>query len=104
MPTIKEVTLIEITIISVPHREEHKRVVDKFQNDGKSKILGAPYFPFEGATMFIETEKDQDAVESMVKSDPYVKNKIVDDYSIKEFDMKIKKRFERLSGDFLYRS
>jgi uncharacterized protein YciI len=60
--------------------------------------MSSPLFPYEGSTFFIETEGDQSHIEAFAKNDPYVKNKIVEKYSIKEFDITIKKRFDRVSG------
>ena len=61
-------------------------------------------FPYEGSTLFFETEGDKSAIESFVKNDPYVKNNIVTKFEIKEFDMTARKRFDRMAGDFLMRS
>ena len=43
-------------------------------------MLGAPFFPYDGAAMLIETEGDISNIEQFVKDDPYVKNKIVSSY------------------------
>ena len=57
--------------------------------------------------MLIETEGDRSHVEKFISSDPYVKNKIVTQYKIKEFDgatIQSKKQFDRLSSEFMFRS
>jgi uncharacterized protein YciI len=54
--------------------------------------------------MFIEVDADREAIEEFVKNDPYVKNNLVTKYEIKEFDFASRRRFDRMSGDFLYRS
>ncbi len=54
--------------------------------------------------MFIETEGERQEIENFVANDPYVKNKLVKSFEIKEFDITTKKQFERMSGDFLVRS
>ena len=57
--------------------------------------------------MLIETEGDQAVVEGFVQSDPYLKSKLVSGYAIKEFDVttiETKKRFERLTTEFMFRS
>ena len=66
--------------------------------------MSAPFFPYDGSAVFIETEGDKASVEQFVNNDPYVKNKLVTSYEIKEFDITISKRFERISGDFLLRT
>jgi len=67
-------------------------------------VISTPFFPFDGNVMFIETEGDQSTIENFVSNDPYVKNKLVTKYEVKEFEMTSKKRFDRLSGEFLMRS
>ena len=57
--------------------------------------------------MLVETEGDKSAVEAFVKNDPYVLNKLVASYAIKEFDgstVETRKRFERIASEFVYRS
>jgi hypothetical protein len=50
-------------------------------------------------------ENPSEAIENFVKSDPYVTQKIVENYEIKEFAMTEKsKDFERLSLGYLMRS
>lgn len=56
--------------------------------------------------MLIETEGDKATVENFVNSDPYIKNKLVSGYAIKEFDgatVEMKRRFDRIAGDFVFR-
>ena len=70
-------------------------------------MLGAPFFPYDGAALLIETEGDKSIVEQFVKDDPYVKNKIVAKYEIKEFDgatVQSRKQFDRLASEFMFRS
>ena len=54
--------------------------------------------------MLVETEGDKTNIEEFVKNDPYVKNKLVSKYEIKEFEIECSKRFERISSEFTYRS
>ena len=45
------------------------------------------------------------AVTNFVKNDPYVKNKLVEDFKVKEFAMTDSiKDFERISQDFMLRN
>lgn len=57
--------------------------------------------------MLLETEQSKSDVESAIQSDPYVKNKIVSKWSVKEFDgttIETKRKFDRIAGDFTFRS
>lgn len=69
--------------------------------------MGAPFFPYDGAAFLIETEADRQHIDSFVKNDPYVKNKIVSEYRVKEFDIasvEMKRRFDSMTRDFSFRS
>jgi hypothetical protein len=72
MPTTKEVSKDEQSqinnILSVPHREQHLKQVEAFkqQAGGQTKVLGAPFFPYDGTAMLVETEGDRQAVEGFV--------------------------------------
>ena len=81
--------------------------MEAFKATDQTKVLGAPFFPYDGCAFLIETEGDRPAVEAFVQNDPYVKNKLVSGYAIKEFDgstVETKRRFERICGDFVFRS
>lgn len=48
----------------VPHREQHLKLVqDQLKQSHQTKVLGAPFFPYDGATMLIETEGDRSHIE-----------------------------------------
>jgi uncharacterized protein YciI len=69
--------------------------------------MGAPFFPYTGAAMILETEQNKADVESVIQNDPYIKNKIVSKWSVKEFDgatIESKRKFDRIAGDFTFRS
>lgn len=72
--------------------------------------MGAPYFPYDGNTFMIETEtKAEDGgferIKKFVEQDPYVKNKLVSNYEIREFALKgATSDFDRLSSKFILRS
>lgn len=92
--------------IIVPHRETHMKQIDQLKTlaGGQTKVLGAPSFPYDGCTIFVETEGDRTEIEKFVENDPYVKNKIVAKYDIMEFEIETKRRFDRMAADFAYRS
>ena len=69
--------------------------------------MGAPFFPYTGAAMILETEQNKSDVESVIQNDPYIKNKLVSKWSVKEFDgptIETKRKFDRIAGDFTFRS
>ena len=107
MPTTRGVSMSEVTCILVPHREQHLKQVEQLNQQHQTKVLGAPYFPYDGCALLIETEGDQKTVESFVQTDPYMKAKLISGYAIKEFageTVEMKRRFERLATDFTFRS
>lgn len=76
--------------------------IDQLKAGGQTKILGAPFFPYDGASMLIETDDNRDraSIEQFVESDPYVKNKLVSKWSVKEFDgatIECKRKFDRVA-------
>lgn len=66
--------------------------------------MGAPFFPYDGFMMLVETDGGKENVEEFVKNDPYVKNNLVSKYEIKEFEVESSRRFERIASEFTYRS
>jgi len=57
--------------------------------------------------MILETEQEKQQVESVIQNDPYVKNKIVSKWSVKEFEgttVETRRKFDRIAGDFTFRS
>ena len=90
----------------VPHREQHLKLFDQLKSTG-SKLLSAPFFPYSGAAMIVESEKSQKEIEEVIKTDPYVTKNIVSKWSIKEFEgttVETKRKFDRIAGDFVFRS
>ena len=65
--------------------------------------MAAPHFPYDENTMIImqDTEAEDGGaseVQKFVQNDPYVKHKLVTNYSIHEFDLKgASTDFDRLS-------
>ena len=69
--------------------------------------MSSPFQPYDGSVFFFqcESENPSEAIQSFVKSDPYVQKKIVEDFEIKEFVITdSSKDFERLTKNFLVRS
>ena len=42
--------------------------------NNQTRVMGAPSFPYDGTTIFVETEGDKADIEKFVQNDPYVKN------------------------------
>jgi uncharacterized protein YciI len=78
--------------------------IDKVKEQNQTKVIGAPFFPYDGCTILFETEADKDYIEDFVTNDPYVKNNLVSKYEVKEFELESRRKFDRLSGDFVFRS
>jgi uncharacterized protein YciI len=107
MPTTKRVIPSPTKHAIVPHRDQHLKSIDQLRQSGQAKILGAPFFPYTGAAMILETEQEKQQVESVIQNDPYVKNKIVSKWSVKEFEgttVETRRKFDRIAGDFTFRS
>jgi hypothetical protein len=53
------------------------------------------------------SQQEKQQVESVIQNDPYVKNKIVSKWSVKEFEgttVETRRKFDRIAGDFTFRS
>ncbi len=69
--------------------------------------MSAPFFPYSGAAMIVESEKSQKEIEEVIKTDPYVTKNIVNKWSVKEFEgttVETKRKFDRIAADFVFRS
>ena len=94
------------TFTAVPHKDEHLRLLDSLKTTAKAKLITAPLFPYTGSIFFIMSQAADPHKEviKFVKDDPFVKNKLVDSYRIREFDMTDKQTdFERIAQKFLQR-
>ena len=61
----------------IPHMRLHKMRIELEAKEGKLRFLGAPYFPFEGGVLLLETQQDKEYVERFIEDDPYVKKGII---------------------------
>lgn len=104
--------MIHFCLLSVPHRAAHEKQLSalKQSGQGRTKIIGSPHFPYEENTYLIECDSEKEDggisdVQKFIMSDPYVQNKIVNSYSVKEFALKgAITDFDRLSAKFVLRS
>lgn len=71
-----------------PFREEHLNNAKEHQDKGLLKMAGAYANPVDGAVFIFKTE-DKSIVESFAKNDPYVKNGLVPNWSIREWTVVI---------------
>ena len=89
----------------IPHRDQHEKELSnlKAKNGHTTKIIAAPHFPYDGNSIFVEVDSSNEdggmsEVKSFVQNDPYVKNKLVKSYEIREFALKSSTTdFDRLS-------
>jgi uncharacterized protein YciI len=90
-------------------RPDHEKQLKTLQTQD-TKIIAAPGFPYDENTIIVEKDTTAEdggfkQVEEFVKNDPYVKNKLVTDYTIREFAMKGSlTEFDRLAQKFVIRS
>ena len=87
-------------------RDEHLAALDSLKQTAQAKLITAPLFPYTGSVFFImsQAEDPHTQVANFVKSDPYVKSKLVESYRIREFNMTDKQsEFERIAQKFLQR-
>jgi uncharacterized protein YciI len=75
-----------------------------------TKIIGAPHFPYDANTLMLECDVEAEdggfkQIENFVTNDPYVQNKLVKSYNIREFALKgAVSDFDRLSEKYVVRS
>ena len=77
--------------------------LEALKSSNEAHIIGAPNFPHDGNNLMIEIDcEDEDGgfskIEKFVKTDPYVKHDLVENYTIREFVLKASATdFDRLS-------
>ena len=97
-------------IFTVPHRKEHEANLEKLKLNGQNKIVGAPFFPYQGNSLMVQMDTEAEdggfsKVKEFVDNDPYVKKKLVSAYTIKEVYLRgATSEFDRLSSKFVLRS
>jgi len=85
----------------IPFRDQHQKLIQDIQQNN-TKVIAGNYFPLDGAVILFESENEKVA-EEFVKSDPYVKNGLVSEYDVKEYDFRSKRKFEDIAKYFTYR-
>jgi len=68
-----------------PYREEHLTLAQHFVNCGKLILGGAYAEPADGAAIIFNVETKSDVI-SFVENDPYVKNGLVTQWNIREWN------------------
>lgn len=73
-------------------RPDHEKQLKILQTQD-TKIIAAPGFPYDENTIFVEKDTEAEdgglkQIQEFVQNDPYVKNKLVTDYTIREFALK----------------
>ena len=68
-----------------PYREEHLALAQRFVKDGKLILGGAYAEPADGAAIIFKVETKADVL-FFVENDPYVKNGLVTQWHIREWN------------------
>jgi uncharacterized protein YciI len=76
----------DIINLRVPHRPNHLKLAQSFVESGKL-IAGGAFNPPNGAQLIFKSNKE--VVDDFIKKDPYVINKLVTNYDIKEWTVAI---------------
>ena len=77
-----------------------------------TKFMAAPHFPYDENTMLLEHDDQTNSddgglskIQNFVTNDPFVKNKLVSEYSIREFKLNgATTEFDRLAKKYVQRS
>jgi uncharacterized protein len=72
----------------VPYRPEHLALAEKYRSEGKLLMGGALAGPADGAVLLFKADS-RDVPESFVSQDPYVKNGLITEWSIREWTVVI---------------
>lgn len=68
-----------------PYREEHLALAQRFVKEGKLILGGAYSEPADGAAIIFKVETKEEVI-AFVENDPYVKNNLVTQWSIREWN------------------
>ncbi len=68
-----------------PYREEHLALAQRFVKEGKLILGGAYAEPADGAAIIFKVETKENVI-AFVENDPYVKNNLVTQWSIREWN------------------
>jgi uncharacterized protein YciI len=69
-----------------PFREDHLALVHEFHRDGRMVMAGALAEPADGAVLIFEGDTS-DAAHEFVKRDPYVKNGLITEWSVRQWNV-----------------
>jgi len=86
----------------IPFRDDHLKLIEKYEKSPGVKLIGGSFFPNDGGIIMLETDNDE-LPQQFVSQDPYYKNKLVTKYEIKELEMFQTKKFEDIAINYKYR-
>ncbi|MDF1561182.1 MAG: YciI-like protein [Bacteroidales bacterium] len=69
-----------------PFREEHLGLIQEFHSDGRMVMAGAMAEPVDGAVLIFRGD-NPDAAQDFVKRDPYVKNGLISEWSVRPWNV-----------------
>jgi len=88
--------------LRTPHREEHLRQLTQYLENG-TLVFGGAFLPNASGALFMFEGKDERLADQFMKSDPYYRNKLVKEYTIKEVELIEKQREDELALLYKFR-
>jgi len=72
--------------LRAPFRNDHLGLVNEFHGDGRMVMAGALADPADGAVLIFQGDSPEVAYE-FVKHDPYVKNGLITEWSVRQWNV-----------------
>ena len=72
--------------LRAPFRENHLGLVNEFHSDGRMVMAGALADPADGAILIFKGDTPE-AAHEFVKRDPYVKNGLITEWSVRKWNV-----------------
>lgn len=79
-------TVENYTELRAPFRNDHLGLVNEFHNDGRMVMAGALADPADGAVLIFKGDTPE-AAHEFVERDPYVKNGLVTEWSVRQWNV-----------------
>jgi uncharacterized protein YciI len=79
-------TVENYTELRAPFRNDHLGLVNEFHSDGRMVMAGALADPADGAVLIFKGDTPE-AAHEFVERDPYVKNGLVTEWSVRQWNV-----------------
>ena len=79
-------TVENYTKLRAPFRNDHLGLVNEFHSDGRMVMAGALADPADGAVLIFKGDTPE-AAHEFVERDPYVKNGLVTEWSVRQWNV-----------------